>query len=83
MREIIHNKKCASFSATQQLIEVHRRLIDIYEKERILGERSAGREAHRYLLNARRLLAPKSALTTTPILDIPPHIEGQNDQLAA
>lgn len=59
MWESIH-KKHVSPSVAQQLAQVHQRLLSMGERERILRERSADREAHRYLLDAHRLLAQES-----------------------
>jgi hypothetical protein len=52
-------KKPSSASTARQLAKMHQKLISIGEKERILSERSADREAHRYLLDAHRLFAHK------------------------
>lgn len=59
MWESIH-KNHLSPSIAQQLTQVHQRLLSMGERERILRERSADREAHRYLLDAHRLLAQES-----------------------
>ncbi|WP_247972508.1 hypothetical protein [Bradyrhizobium sp. 195] len=45
-----------------QLTQMRAELVDIGEKERILRERSADREAYRYLLDAHRLSASELSL---------------------
>ena len=81
MWELIH-KKHMSTSTAQQLAQTRQELLSIGEKERILRERNADREAHRYLLDARRLLAQESFLGDQ-ILNISPPETGGNNQLAA
>lgn len=45
-----------------QLTQMRAELVNIGEKERILRERSADREAYRYLLDAHRLSASELSL---------------------
>ena len=58
-------------SDTPQLAQMRADLVSIGEKERILRERSADREAYRYLLDAHRSIA-KASLLGEPVLNIPP-----------
>lgn len=53
---VVHSKH-RSASAAQQLAQMRRRLVRITEKEQILRERDANREASRYLLDARHVHA--------------------------
>ncbi|UPK32373.1 hypothetical protein IVB18_29330 [Bradyrhizobium sp. 186] len=80
MWELVH--KNASTSTARQLAQVRLKLLSIGERERILRERSADREAHRYLLNAHRLLARRS-FVEDQILNIAPSETREGDQLAA
>lgn len=69
MSGLIH-QKCNSSSIAQQVAQMREKLMIIGEKERILSERSATREAYRYLLDAHHLAAtpgPEVALDLTPI----------------
>ena len=61
MWELIHNKQDSS-SVAQRMAEMREELMSIGEKERILRERNADREAYRYLLDAHRLLVRQSLL---------------------
>jgi hypothetical protein len=79
MWELIH-KKCVSTSTEHQLTQMRQKLLNICEKERILRERSADREVHRYLLDARRLLTQESF---DQMFDIAPPQTGEGSQLAA
>jgi hypothetical protein len=81
MWDLIHNKH-GSTSTAQQLAQMQQKLTSIGEKERILRERSADREAHRYLLDAHRLLARESVLGGQ-VLNISPSETGGGSQLAA
>ena len=61
MWELIHSKQ-DSPSTAQRLAQMREELMSIGEKERILRERNADREAYRYLLDAHRLLVRQSLL---------------------
>lgn len=80
MWELIH-KKHNSTSPAQQLAQMREELASIGEKERILRERSADREAYRYLLDAHRSIVQGSFLGE-PLLNTPPGT-GEGSQLAA
>jgi hypothetical protein len=83
MWDLIHNKHNSTSTAQQQqLAQMRQKLISIGEKERILRERSADLEAHRYLLDAHRMLAQESLLGDQ-ILNISPPETGGSNQLAA
>ncbi|MDF0517952.1 hypothetical protein P0R31_11990 [Bradyrhizobium yuanmingense] len=69
-------------SATLQVAQMRAELVSIGEKERILRERSADREAYRYLLDAHRLSASASLLGEQG-LSISPQDGGKDGQLAA
>ncbi|WP_407193994.1 hypothetical protein [Bradyrhizobium sp. STM 3566] len=69
-------------SETPQLAQMRAELVSIGEKERILRERSADREAYRYLLDAHRLIA-KASLLGEQVLKISPQERGEDGQLAA
>lgn len=64
------------------LAQMRSELASIGEKERILRERSADREAYRYLLDAHRLIARASHLPEQ-VLNISPPEGDKNGQLAA
>ena len=81
MRELIFNE-CNLASETLQLAQMRAELVCIGEKERILRERSADREAYRYLLDAHRLIARASHLPEQ-VLNISPPGGDKNGQLAA
>ncbi|MBH5398240.1 hypothetical protein HZZ13_10610 [Bradyrhizobium sp. CNPSo 4010] len=68
-------------SETLQLAQMRAELVSIGEKERILRQRSADREAYRYLLDAHRLAARTSLLEQG--LNISPQDGGKDGQLAA
>jgi hypothetical protein len=65
-----------------QLAQMRAELVSIGEKERILRERSADREAYRYLLDAHRLIA-RASLPGEQGLNISPQDGGKDGQLAA
>lgn len=73
-------------SAAQQWAEMREELMRIGEKERILRERSADREAYRYLLDAHRLVARANVLGESvlgeQVSNIPPGT-GEGNPLAA
>ncbi|MGY3034387.1 hypothetical protein ACVIIV_003557 [Bradyrhizobium sp. USDA 4354] len=69
-------------SETPRLAQMRAELLSIGEKERILRERSADREAYRYLLDAHRLIA-RASLPGEQVLNIPPQEGGKDGQLAA
>ncbi|MDA9503226.1 hypothetical protein [Bradyrhizobium sp. CCBAU 11357] len=69
-------------SETLQLAQMREELVNIGEKERILRERSADREAYRYLLDAHRLTA-RASLPGEQGLNISPRDGGKDGQLAA
>ncbi len=69
-------------SETALLAQMRAELVNIGEKERILRERSADREAYRYLLDAHRLLA-RASLLGEQVLSISPQEGGKDGQLAA
>ncbi|MBR0718463.1 hypothetical protein [Bradyrhizobium liaoningense] len=81
MWELIHNKR-NSASAAQQLAKMREELVSIGEKERVLRERSADREAYRYLLDAHRLVA-RAGVLGEQVLNISPPGTGEGNQLAA
>ena len=81
MWELIHNKR-NSASAAQRLAKMREELVSIGEKERVLRERSADREAYRYLLDAHRLIARASVLGEQ-VLNISSPGTGEGNQLAA
>lgn len=80
MWELIH--KHSSTSAAQQLAQMRDELISIGEKERLLRERSADREAYRYLLDAHRLIA-RASFRGEQVLNISPPGAVEGSQLAA
>ncbi|QQO23333.1 hypothetical protein JJB98_27040 [Bradyrhizobium diazoefficiens] len=69
-------------SDTPQLAQMRAQLVSIREKERILRERTADREAYRYLLDAHRLIA-RGGLLGEPVLNISPQRGSKDGQLAA
>jgi hypothetical protein len=81
MWELILNE-CNLTSETLQLAQMRAELVSIGEKERILRERSADREAYRYLLDAHRLIA-RASLLGEQGLNISPQGGGKDGQLAA
>lgn len=81
MWELFLSKDNSSSNA-QQLAQMRAELVIIGEKERILRERSADREAYRYLLDAYRLIARTSFLGGQA-LNISPSGGGKDSQLAA
>ncbi|MDA9503439.1 hypothetical protein XI09_00980 [Bradyrhizobium sp. CCBAU 11386] len=81
MWELIHTKH-NSISAGQELAQMREELINIGEKERILKERNADREAYRYLLDAHRLFA-REGFSDEELLNICPPGADEGSQLAA
>ena len=81
MRELILNE-CSLTSETLELAHMRAELICIGEKERILRERSADREAFRYLLDAHRLIA-RARLLGEQMLNVSPREADKDGQLAA
>ena len=81
MRELIFNE-CNLASETLQLAQMRAELVCIGEKERILRERSADREAFRYLLDAHRLIA-RARLLGEQVLNVSPREADKDGQLAA
>ncbi|MBR0960108.1 hypothetical protein [Bradyrhizobium japonicum] len=81
MWELIHSKYNFT-SETLQLAQMRAELVSIGEKERILRERSADREAYRYLLDAHRLIM-RASLLGEQVLNISPQEGGKDGQLAA
>ena len=81
MRELILNE-CNLTSETLQLAQMRAELVCIGEKERILRERSADREAYRYLLDAHRSIA-RARLLGEQVPNISPQDGGKDGQLAA
>lgn len=81
MWELFLSKHNSTFNA-QQLAQMRAELVIIGEKERILRERSADREAYRYLLDAHRLITRASFLGGQA-LNISPPGGGKDGQLAA
>ncbi|UWU90007.1 hypothetical protein [Bradyrhizobium sp. CB1015] len=69
-------------SETLQLAEMRAELVSIGEKERILRERSADREAYRYLLDAHRSIA-RASLLGKQGLSVSPQDGDKDGQLAA
>lgn len=69
-------------SETLRLAQMRAELVSIGEKERILRERSADREAYRYLLDAHRSIA-RASLLAEQGLNISPQDGGKDGQLAA
>lgn len=69
-------------SDAPQLAQMRAELVSIDEMERILRERSAHREAYRYLLDAHRLIASASHLGEQ-VLNISAQRGGKDGQLAA
>ena len=80
MRELILNK-CNLPLETLQLAQMRADLVSIGEKERILRERSADREAFRYLLDAHRLI-PSARLLGEQMLNISPQDTDKDGRLA-
>lgn len=81
MLELILNE-CNLTLSEPHLAQMRAELVSIDEKERILRERSANREAYRYLLDAHRLMARESHLPEQ-VLNISPPGGDKNGQLAA
>jgi hypothetical protein len=81
MWESNHNKRNIG-SATLQFAKMRDQLTTIGEKERILKERSADREAHRYLLDAYRLAVLPSDCTEEVVNNSRTRT-GERNQLAA
>jgi hypothetical protein len=81
MQELILNKYNLA-SQMLQLAQMRAELVCIGEKERILRERSADREAHRYLLDAHRLIA-RASLPGEQVLSISPEQADKGGQFAA
>jgi hypothetical protein len=81
MWNLIH-KNHSSTSSARQLAEMHQKLIGIGEKERILRERSADREAYRYLLDAHRLFAYGRPVRDH-ILSMSPPETGESNHMVA
>jgi hypothetical protein len=81
MWELIHNEQ-AHVSVALQLLEMRQKLASFGEMERILKERNASREACRYLLEARKLLAHEGPFESQT-LDIARPGAGRSNQLAA
>lgn len=67
--------------AAQLLARMREELVMIGEKERVLRERSASREAYRYLLEAHRVAAWPNA--DEDVLTVPPMGNRESNQLAA
>lgn len=80
MWELNHNNCLVSHAPL--LAQMRAELASIGEKERILKERSADREAHRYLLDAHRLTARECFLGEL-LLSVAPQGGGEDGQLAA
>lgn len=81
MWELILNE-CDLTSNEPLLAQMRAELVSIGEKERILKERSANREAYRYLLDAHCSIARASHLPEQ-VLNISPPGGDKNGQLAA
>jgi hypothetical protein len=81
MWESNHNKRNIG-SATLQFAKMREQLIIISERERILKERSADREAYRYLLDAHRLAVLHSDCTEDVVNNSRTRT-GEGNQLAA
>ncbi|QOZ13338.1 hypothetical protein XH96_25255 [Bradyrhizobium sp. CCBAU 51765] len=67
---------------TPQLAQMRAELVSMGEKERILRERSADREAYRYLLDAHRLMA-RASLLGEQVVNISSQGRSKDGQLAA
>ncbi|KRQ12627.1 hypothetical protein [Bradyrhizobium manausense] len=63
------NWELAPSSIHNDMAEMQRKLRSIGEMERVLTERSAGREAYRYLLDAHRILS-REAFEATRLVDL-------------
>jgi hypothetical protein len=80
MWELNHNNCLVSHAPL--LAQMRAELASIGEKERILKERSADREAYRYLLDAHRLTA-RECLLGELLLNVCATGGGEDGQLAA
>lgn len=78
---VAHNNH-RSASTAQQLAQMRRRLVRITEKEQLLRERDANREANRYLLDARRTRT-EEFLPESHTSNIAGRSTGGDNQLAA
>lgn len=81
MWESNHSKRNIR-NAAHQFAKMRDQLITIGERERILKERSADREAYRYLLDAHRLAALPSVYTEEVVNNSPTRT-GEGNQVAA
>ena len=77
-----NNRERASSSIEQRMAEAHRKLLNIGEMERILTERSARREAYRYLLDAHKILS-RETFAGNQMVDLKQLTIVRVDQVAA